>query len=178
MFKFNCFCGLLAYLSFFYTVSISAQPDRDAHRDRFWILGYGVEDVFEEEGNMILDFSVSPPLIHTLHTTMNFFETNTSVSDTAGNLLFYTNGFSLYDRTHQPMAGWDTLNPGGFMAQYFNHGYISPQGTLILPQPGNDSIYYVFHASLNVFPQFEDYVRGDYLYYTRINMAGNEGLGQ
>ncbi|HRK28351.1 MAG TPA: hypothetical protein PK239_13835, partial [Chitinophagales bacterium] len=84
MFKFNCFCGLLAYLSFFYTVSISAQPDRDAHRDRFWILGYGFEDVDPTGGNMIGDFSEQPLQFATLYTTMNFHEANASVCDTAG----------------------------------------------------------------------------------------------
>jgi hypothetical protein len=169
---------LICWLLLYVLNNSNAQPNRDIYRDKYWILGDGIEDVFELYGNMILDFSESPPLINTLHTTINLREANASICDTAGNLLFYTNGYSLFDRTHQQMAGWDTLNPGYLASDWFNSGQRMPQGSLILPQPGNDSIYYVFHASHNIFPQFEDYIRGDYFYYTRINMKGNEGLGE
>ncbi len=158
---------------------IYAQPEKDRLRDAKWVLGYASNDgTYPDFGNTLIDFSQQSADMSSIYTTMNFFETNASVCDTAGNLMFYTNGYSLYDRTHQQMAGWDTLNPGYLASEWFPHGQILPQGSLILPQPGNDSIYYVFHASHNIFPQFEDYVRGDYFYYTRINMEGNEGLGE
>jgi len=155
-----------------------AQPERDNLRDVKWMLGFASNDgTYPDFGNTLIDFNQQPMSVSGIYTTMNFFETNTSVSDTAGNLLFYTNGFSLYDSTHQPMAGWDTLNPGYIASQWFPFGHRNLQGTLILPQPGNDSLYYVIHNSYDLFPEIDGYYAGNALYYSVVNMRENNGLG-
>src|SRR5690606_2064773 len=74
-----------------------------------------------------------------------------------GNLLMYTNGMFVYNQQHQQM-------PNGFGLQ----GFGSTQAAIIVPQPGNDSIYYIFTtAQPNSAP----------MCYSVVNMNLNNGLG-
>ena len=60
-------------------------------------------------------------------------EAAASISDENGELLFYTNGTTVYNKNHQVMLNGDNLD-----------GYISATQVSIVPMPGNDSLYYVF----------------------------------
>ena len=83
------------------------------------------------------------------------------ISDTLGNLLFYTNGPNVWDRTHQLMP-----NGNGLM------GCISAsQGSLIVPKPGSNSIYYIFTISWGC----TDTIGA--LRYSIIDMTLNGGFG-
>jgi gliding motility-associated-like protein len=57
-----------------------------------------------------------------------------SISDNNGRILFYTDGITVYDRTHQPMP-----NGTGLLG-----GSSSANAAMIIPQPGSDGIYYIF----------------------------------
>jgi gliding motility-associated-like protein len=57
-----------------------------------------------------------------------------SVCDTAGNILFYTNGVTVYNKNHQVMLNGDGL-AGNLSAV---------QSGLIVPHPGISHLYYVF----------------------------------
>ena len=56
-----------------------------------------------------------------------------SISDLNGNLLFYTDGTTVYNRHHQIMINGDGLA-----------GNISATQCAIVPMPGNDNIFYIF----------------------------------
>jgi gliding motility-associated-like protein len=65
---------------------------------------------------------------------MNAPEGCSSVSDIQGNILFYTNGKTIYNKHHRVMQNGDSLS-----------GHVSAfQSSLIVPQPGSDNIYYLF----------------------------------
>ena len=92
-----------------------------------WYFGY-------ESG---LDFDPSPgtsiPAVLT-DGKMTADEGCSSISDSTGRLLFYTNGTKIYNRQHQIMSNGDGLM-----------GHTSAlQSSIIVPWPGNDSLYYVF----------------------------------
>jgi PKD repeat protein len=57
-----------------------------------------------------------------------------SISDNNGRILFYTDGITVYDRTHLPMP-----NGTGLLG-----GSSSANAAMIIPQPGSDDIYYIF----------------------------------
>jgi gliding motility-associated-like protein len=59
-----------------------------------------------------------------------------SVCDTAGRLLFYTDGYTMWNATHNKMPVWRAWWPWA--------GKVTP---LICPYPGNDSLHYVFGVS-------------------------------
>jgi PKD repeat protein len=80
-----------------------------------------------------LDFSTNPPTALT-NGTMNTGEGCASIADASGNLLFYTNGITVYDQTHTVMANGSSL-AGGIS---------SAQAALIVKKPGSPSLYYIF----------------------------------
>lgn len=57
-----------------------------------------------------------------------------SVSDTAGSLLFYTDGITVWNKLHTAMPNGNGLNGGSSCTQ----------AALIAAQPGNNNLYYVF----------------------------------
>ncbi|MEO7923137.1 MAG: PKD domain-containing protein [Chitinophagaceae bacterium] len=85
-----------------------------------------------------------------------------SICDDNGDLLFYSNGITLYNRNHQVMLNGDGLlsNPS------------TMQACIIVPQPGNDDIYYVFTADA-----FENAYMNGYR-YTVVDMTRDNGNGE
>lgn len=84
-----------------------------------------------------LDFATSPPtaLNNGVLTTTEGVAT---ISDNAGNLLFYTDGVSVVNSTHVTMANGLGLS---------GHGS-STQSAIIVKKPGSDSLYYIFTTHL------------------------------
>ena len=87
--------------------------------------------------NAGLDFNsrAGQPIPSVLLNSAMFAEEGCSaVSNTDGDLLFYTNGNKIYNRRHQLMLNGDNLA-----------GNISAcQSSIIIPMPGNENLFYVF----------------------------------
>lgn len=81
----------------------------------------------------MLNFSSVPPTLSTV-TQTNAQEGSASISDASGNLLFYTDGQTVWRANGSVMT-----NGTGLMGEAS-----STQSALILPDPGNRSRYYVF----------------------------------
>lgn len=88
-----------------------------------WYFGY----------NAALDFMPGAP-VNVLGSSLSHIEGSSSIADASGNLLFYTDGITVWDRNHNPMP-----NGAGLLG-----GISSTQAALIVKQPGNTNIYYVF----------------------------------
>src|SRR5262245_49618020 len=87
----------------------------------------------------VLDFSSGVPVAITggqtgTDTVINQQEGTSCISDSAGELLFYTSGKTIWNRLHNRMP-----NGSGLMG-----GQSSTQSSLIVPLPGNDHLFYVF----------------------------------
>lgn len=80
-----------------------------------------------------LNFSTNPPTI-LLNNQMNQFEGVASVSNANGQLLFYTDGSTIWGANHVPMPNGSSLTGN----------YSTAQAALIVPYPGNSKLYYVF----------------------------------
>lgn len=100
-----------------------------------------------------LSFATDPPTVLN-NGRMYALEGCATISDTGGNLLFYTNGIIVWNKLHQVM-----LNGTGLTS---NQSYT--QAALIVPQPGNDSIYFIFTTG--------------YLRYSVVNIKREGGLGE
>lgn len=92
---------------------------------------------------------------------LNIEEGVASISNSSGQLLFYTDGMTIYNANHVPM-----LNGTGLLGDAS-----SAQSGIIVKLPESDSIYYVFtvgshHASSNGFR------------YSIVNMSLDNGLGE
>ena len=82
-----------------------------------------------------LDFSTTPPTVLT-NGALTASYSCASIADAAGNLLFYTDGQTVYNSSHAVMSNGTGL---------FGNNY-SSQGSLIVKQPGNTNIYYIFNT--------------------------------
>ena len=111
-----------------------------------------------------LDFSSGVPVV-LINGQTNNNSTNiegcATICDSAGQLLFYTDGETVYNRTHAVMPNGTAI--GG--------GQSSSQSAVILPKPGDPSRYYIFTT--------DDFIHNlqNGLNYTIIDMCLDGGLG-
>jgi gliding motility-associated-like protein len=131
-----------------------AQPENN-----IWAFGYGAG----------LDFNSGVPVA--INTNMNAREGTASISDASGQLLFYTEGFTVWDRNGNPMPNGTDLTPFATVILPSPTGSTT-QGSLIIPLPGNDSLYYIF--SMTCLEAGPSALR---LYYSIVNINANGGLG-
>ncbi|TND10316.1 MAG: secreted protein containing PKD domain [Bacteroidetes bacterium] len=85
----------------------------------------------------------------------------TSIADSSGNLLFYSNGEKIWNNLHQVMPNGDSLM--GF--------YSSTNAAFTIPVPSSDSLYYLFTTDA-----IERYLQNG-LRYSVINMCLDDGKG-
>ncbi|HMQ60598.1 MAG TPA: PKD domain-containing protein [Flavilitoribacter sp.] len=158
---------LLFYLS---GPAALAQPKHD----NVWILGYDPNIEQDSLGGTIIDFSegVANASFFEIPLDMNL---TASISDSAGQLLFYTNGCSIVNRNHELMLNGESINEGYFWDGYCGEGlyYPSTEGALVLPAPGSDSLYYLFHYWIND----DSIFYGAQLRYSLIDFRLDNGLG-
>ncbi len=105
-----------------------------------------------------LDF-LTNPVSADISGQLNTIEGCSSISDIQGNLLFYTDGVTVYNRNHTVMANGTGLNGDPS----------SSQSGLIVPKPGDSNIYYIITV---------DDIGNYGLRYSEVNMAANSGLGR
>lgn len=116
--------------------------------------------------NNVTPASISGGQTGTNVTSGDVQEGTACISDSAGHLLFYTDGMYIWNRNHDPMP-----NGTGLMG-----GTSSTQSSIIVPLPGSNSIYYVFTADdfsgYDHFPEIQNGYR-----YSVIDMCLNDSLG-
>lgn len=115
-------------------------------------------------GRMGLDFACNPPAPISPSRLFSALEASSVISDSLGNLLFYTDGHTVYDHTHKVMSNGAGLASGNCYSS-------STQGVLIVKQPGRDSLYYVFTTDCA-----ENHL-ADGFRYSVVNMNHNGGKG-
>jgi len=103
-----------------------------------------------------IDFSTGIPVALT-NGALQAYDNTSTISDTSGNLLFYTNGVKVWDRNHLQMPNGNNL--GSTLS--------SGQSAKIVPQPFSTK-YYIFTVG---------YASGDAFRYSIVDMALNSGNG-
>lgn len=141
---------LLPFL--FIGIRIDAQH-AELQRSNIWYFGEGAG----------LDFSSGSPVV-IYDSAMKTFEGCSTMSDINGNLLMYSDGDTIWNRIHQPM-------PNGTGLLGCPELDSSSQGVMIIPQPENDNIYYIFTNSCNEHSGVNGYR------YSVVDMNLNGGLG-
>ncbi len=136
------FCGILL---FFATTSVWAQKEGN-----FWYFG----------DYAAIDFNSGEPLVLN-NSQMYQREGCASISDSIGNLLFYTNGIRVWNRKGLLMG----------IGQLLAGGQSATQSALIAKKPGVNSLYFIF-----TIPD-PDISGINGLKYTVIDMTLNDSLG-
>ena len=108
--------------------------------------------------NVGLDFNSGVP-VSIPNNQFHTVEGCSSIADGNGNLLFYTEGDTVWNRNHQVMQ-----NGLGLKGHYS-----SSQSALIVPKPGSSTIYYVFTVDAEGW--------SDGLNYSELDMTLDGGMG-
>lgn len=101
--------------------------------------------------------------------SINTNEGCASFSNTAGNLLFYTDGVKVWNKNHGVMPNGTNLlgNPS------------SSQSAIIVPNPGNSNLFYIFTVGANEYNSDGILTRAtDGLNCYTVDMRPNGGLGE
>lgn len=97
-----------------------------------------------------------------------------AISDSNGQLLFYTNGIDIFDKSHQVMQN------GGLINEFNATGFDPPQSAIIIPWPMRPDKYILFHLDEEWFEYPDGWVLGGGTgcFYSVIDMDMNNGLGK
>ena len=115
-----------------------------------WYFGHGAG----------LDFSTTPPTVLEDNNKMAAREGCGTISDASGNLLFYSDGRSVWNKNHVLMQ--DT---SGGDVDYLNGGVeYATQTGLIIPKPNTTGVYYLLSVP---------HVGADNIYYSTIDFRSN-----
>jgi hypothetical protein len=106
--------------------------------------------------------------------SMSMFITNSSICDTNGNLLFYSNGLTIGNHNYDTLQNAENFNPGWATDFYEPDGMGINQSVLIIPYPNSMSRYYIFSESGEIIPND---IKPIHLSYSIIDMNLNSGLG-
>lgn len=132
-----------------------------------FIKGYSQKEsanwYFGEYAGLTFNYGIAQPLINSSLITT---EGCATISDSNGNLLFYTDGVSIWDRKHELMPNGDKL---------LGHSS-SSMAAIIIPKPGSVSNYYVFTVDKPSYYLTEnDPISG--VNYSEVDMSLNDGYG-
>lgn len=142
--------------------------------DNLWQLGTNPSNIAQT--NYYIDFSSGIADADTLVRKMSFFNTNASICDTSGKLLFYSNGVYISNRNHDSLLNCHNFNPG-YWTDFYDDGLGIPQGALILDVPGSLSNYGVFSVSGEYGNFYGKTFMPLSLNYSEVDMNLDGGLG-
>lgn len=139
-----------------------------------WLSGY--RSGFSGFGGSNINFYSGFADTNYVYRQMNINDCHANISDSLGNLLFYTNGIYIANSNNDTMLNGSGLNPGPYTTQHLTDGLTLKQGNLILPQPENANLYYLFHETF-FFDSLVNDERVKEIYYSVIDMSLDGGLG-
>ncbi|MEP7263578.1 MAG: T9SS type A sorting domain-containing protein [Bacteroidota bacterium] len=163
---------LLLFLPILFSQNIFSQGVNNV-----WITGYFTWAPFPW-GNTVTDFSSGGPISVAQNMNLSFMRTNASIADTAGNLLFYTNGFNVCNALGEVMPNGSGLDSSDFYSSWYEDGMPNPQGALIIPYPSHPDSFFLIHQTAD-YVQFGSVltVAPFELYYSIIDMTLDSGRG-
>ncbi len=169
------YLSLLLFLLF-----VSSTCYAQIKHDYVWVLGDLPSQNDSAFGGTDINFNDNSVDINYANRVLDIELTNASISDSAGNLLFYTNGCFVANREHEIINN-SLINPGeahdAQCGENGDDGYTVQQGTLFLPAPGDDSTYYLLHEYLEYdwSSSFPVYINE--LLFTKLKVSSNDSLG-
>ncbi|NNC85228.1 MAG: T9SS type A sorting domain-containing protein [Bacteroidia bacterium] len=113
--------------------------------NNLWYVGYG-DTSTAPWGNGKIDFFTGSATVTNFPIEMEFDQAHANISDSAGNMLFYTNGYYIANANNDTMVNGTGINPSVYTS-------INPDGlnlnqpNLIIPMPGDNHKYYFIHCT-------------------------------
>lgn len=166
---------------FICTLALTAHFLYGQKHDYVWVTGDDNQLLDTTYGGSTIDFNFNPVNVYFNYRELNMYVCNSSICDTAGNLMFYTNGCDIAGADDVIIENGEGINPGQvhqIKCDQENTGYTSGyQSSIILPLPGSNHLYYLFHKRI-IYTSNPFSVKTDKLLYTIVDMAENNGKGK
>ncbi len=113
--------------------------------DYNWIFSSNTLPIEESEGSLISFTDIGRDITY-IQLSETIGNNNASISDIQGELIFYTNGCSVFDSTFNVMENGNEINPGNFHDSHCLFGnYPGPQNSIIIPVLNTPSDYLYLH---------------------------------
>ena len=110
--------------------------------DHIWVLN-----------NSTIDFNFDPPLVELNNSELFFELTNTSICDTSGDIVFYSNNMSIFGNDNLLLENGDSINFNNYWQWRADNdrGYAGPQLNIALPLSANDTKFCLLHIEKEKF---------------------------
>jgi len=145
-----------------------------------WVLGITNQEQ-NIKGGSLLDFNDDSLSVSYLDKHMDMRGSNTSVCNTDGELMFYTNGCYVANAEHKIIKGGDSVMPGLWTEfEYCDRGgYTASNSSLALPAPCSENAYYLFMLDFYIdVTDTTSFIHSSGLLYNLIDMDLDEGKGE
>jgi PKD domain/Secretion system C-terminal sorting domain len=162
----------ILYFCLFLNISLCISQKHDYN----WINGFKSNNS-QYSGSNIISFESYPPEVSNGQLFSTMLPQAITMSDSLGNLAFYSNGIRIYGKNNQLMSGGQWLNPGVISTNYeASGGYPLLNGTIVLPINGSNK-YAIFNENIKLSTQGLVFII-DTLYFAIIDMDENNGNGK
>ena len=163
----------LRFLFFLFAVFAGGFANAQGYNN-LWLMGYGNYAPLPFGGTNIDFFTGTANAYFEPNRTLEFGATVLNVADSLGDLLFYSNGIKIMNKANVLMLNGDSLNPSYYTTMAVTHGFNLINNFISIKQPGNDSLFYIFHETLDhQFPSSWS----EKCYYSVINIKSDNGNG-
>lgn len=145
--------------------------------NRYWVMGYS-NFTNNQFGGFNLDFYYNAPDTFRVDRELNISQGTSNISSRDGRFLFATNGSKVGDASNQIMINGDSLVCLAFCSPNSDGSNVI-QSNIIIPDPGDTSLYYIFYAPSELYISFPNGSSNypTHMYYAIVDMKLNGGLG-
>lgn len=140
--------------------------------NNLWLGGYESYLAPPPFGGSNIDFSSGVPDMYYQYRDIDIRITNANITNASGELLFFTNGVVVGTQYGDTMQNGTGLNPSIY-TDWYPSGLFLYQANMIIPDPGDTDLYYLFHNTIDIMPDFVPH----YLYLSVIDMGLDGGTG-
>ncbi len=118
--------------------------------NNLWLMGYGNWAQLPFGGTNVDFFNGTANAYFEPNRTMEFSASVVNVTDSMGQLLFYSNGAWISNRNNAQMMNGDSLNPSTYTNSNYVYGLNLVNNIFSLKLPDCDSLFYLFHQTFDV----------------------------
>lgn len=140
--------------------------------NNLWLMGYENYNPLPMGGTNIDFYTGQANAYFEPNRIMEFCATVLNVTDSSGQLLYYSNGAWIANKNHQHMINGDSLNPCSNTYNNYYYGLKFLNCIFSIPMPNNNSFHYIFHQELD-----DNFLGSFKSYYSIIDLNADNGNG-
>lgn len=131
----------------FIFISLQASCTYAQEYDRNWPLGLVYYFPAYQQANLV--FIGNNVQIDTVYREIKFSGACSSISDSVGNMRFYSNGCIVANSLNDTMPNGDSLGEPNICQSCFNSGNVIPHGSIIIPYPNHQNQFILFYEEFH-----------------------------